>query len=141
MPSGKTELSLTKRELDVMTILWESSSPLVASEITKMDESLNINTVQAVIRKLLDKKYIEVDDIVYSGTVLTRSYKPALSKKEMAVQRFLGQFQENDKVSIPNLVATLLKHEKNEQEVIEELELLLAERKKLLNEKNESDIS
>jgi len=141
MPRGKTELSLTKRELDVMTILWESSRPLVASEITKKDESLNINTVQAVIRKLLDKKYIEVDDIVYSGTVLTRSYKPALSKKEMAVQRFIGQFQENDKVSIPNLVATLLKHEKNEQEVIEELELLLAERKKLLNEKNESDIS
>lgn len=141
MPRGKTELSLTKRELDVMTILWESSRPLVASEITKMDESLNINTVQAVIRKLLDKKYIEVDDIVYSGTVLTRSYKPALSKKEMAVQRFIGQFQGNDKVSIPNLVATLLKHEKNEQEVIEELELLLAERKKLLNEKNETDIS
>ncbi|WP_349673323.1 BlaI/MecI/CopY family transcriptional regulator [Lacrimispora sp.] len=141
MPRGKTELSLTKRELDVMTILWESSRPLVASEITKKDESLNINTVQSVIRKLLDKKYIEVDDIVYSGTVLTRSYKPALSKKEMAVQRFIGQFQENDKVSIPNLVATLLKHEKNEQEVIEELELLLAERKKLLNEKSESDIS
>ncbi|MBE5990633.1 putative transcriptional regulator [Lacrimispora xylanisolvens] len=141
MPRRKTELSLTKRELDVMTILWESSRPLVASEITKIDETLNINTVQAVIRKLLDKKYIEVDDIVYSGTVLTRSYKPALSKNEMAVQRFIGQFQENDKVSIPNLVATLLKHEKNEQEVIEELELLLAERKKLLNEKNESDIS
>ena len=141
MPRRKTELSLTKRELDVMTILWESSRPLVASEITKIDETLNINTVQAVIRKLLDKKYIEVDDIVYSGTVLTRSYKPALSKKEMAVQRFIGQFQENDKVSIPNLVATLLKHEKNEQEVIEELELLLAERKKLLNEKNESDLS
>ena len=141
MPRGKTELSLTKRELDVMTILWESSRPLVASEITKMDESLNINTVQAVIRKLLDKNYIEVDDIVYSGTVLTRSYKPSLSKKEMAVQRFIGQFQENDKVSIPNLVATLLKHEKNEQEVIEELELLLAERKKLLNVKNESDLS
>ncbi|MTK08109.1 MAG: BlaI/MecI/CopY family transcriptional regulator [Hungatella sp.] len=141
MPRRKTELSLTKRELDVMTILWESSRPLVASEITKIDETLNINTVQAVIRKLLDKEYIEVDDIVYSGTVLTRSYKPALSKKEMAVQRFIGQFQENDKVSIPNLVATLLKHEKNEQEVIEELELLLAERKKLLSETNESDIS
>jgi len=121
MPRGKTELSLTKREMDVMTILWESNTPLVASEITKMDDSLNINTVQAVIRKLLDKKYIEVADIVYSGTVLTRSYRPTLSKKEMTVQRFIKQFQENDKVSIPNLVTTLLKHEKNEREVIEEL--------------------
>ena len=137
MPRGKTELSLTKREMDVMTILWESNTPLVASEITKMDDSLNINTVQAVIRKLLDKKYIEVADIVYSGTVLTRSYKPTLSKKEMTVQRFIGQFQENDKVSIPNLVTTLLKHEKNEREVIEELEVMLEERKKLLKQKEE----
>ncbi len=137
MPRGKTELSLTKREMDVMTILWESNTPLVASEITKMDDSLNINTVQAVIRKLLDKKHIEVADIVYSGTVLTRSYRPTLSKKEMTVQRFIGQFQENDKVSIPNLVTTLLKHEKNEQEVIEELEAMLEERKKMLNQKEE----
>lgn len=137
MPRGKTELSLTKREMDVMTILWESNTPLVASEITKMDDSLNINTVQAVIRKLLDKKYIEVADIVYSGTVLTRSYRPTLSKKEMTVQRFIGQFQETDKVSIPNLVTTLLKHEKNEQEVIEELEAMLEERKKMLNQKEE----
>jgi len=137
MPRGKTELSLTKREMDVMTILWESNTPLVASEITKMDDSLNINTVQAVIRKLLDKKCIEVADIVYSGTVLTRSYRPTLSKKEMTVQRFIGQFQENDKVSIPNLVTTLLKHEKNEQEVIEELEAMLEERKKMLNQKEE----
>ncbi|KEZ90753.1 MULTISPECIES: BlaI/MecI/CopY family transcriptional regulator [Clostridia] len=137
MPRGKTELSLTKREMDVMTILWESNTPLVASEITKMDDSLNINTVQAVIRKLLDKKYIEVADIVYSGTVLTRSYRPTLSKKEMTVQRFIRQFQENDKVSIPNLVTTLLKHEKNEREVIEELEVMLEERKKLLKQKEE----
>ncbi len=35
MPRGKTELSLTKREMDVMTILWESNTPLVASEIQK----------------------------------------------------------------------------------------------------------
>ncbi len=137
MPRGKTELSLTKREMDVMTILWESNTPLVASEITKMDDSLNINTVQAVIRKLLDKKYIEVADIVYSGTVLTRSYRPTLSKKEMTVQRFIRQFQENDKVSIPNLVTTLLKHEKNEREVIEELEVMLEERKKMLKQKEE----
>ena len=123
--------------MDVMTILWESNTPLVASEITKMDDSLNINTVQAVIRKLLDKKYIEVADIVYSGTVLTRSYRPTLSKKEMTVQRFIRQFQENDKVSIPNLVTTLLKHEKNEREVIEELEVMLEERKKMLKQKEE----
>ena len=129
------ELSLTQREMDVMTILWKSETPLVASEIANSNSSLNINTVQAVIRKLLNKKYIVVADIVYSGTVLTRSYKPAISKKEMAFQQFTRNLrEENENISIPNLVTTLLKHEKNEKKVIEELEKLLEERKKLLEQ-------
>lgn len=138
MPKGKYELSLTKRELDVMKILWESKKPLVASEITKIDESLNINTVQSVIRKLLSKDYIKVADIVYSGTVLSRSYAPTISKKELMIQQFVGQFKKNeDKIPIPSLVTTLLKHEKNEREVIEQLENVLEERKKTLNQEGE----
>lgn len=138
MPKGKYELSLTKRELDVMKILWESKKPLVASEITKIDESLNINTVQSVIRKLLSKDYIKVADIVYSGTVLSRSYAPTISKKELMIQQFVGQFKKNeDKIPIPSLVMTLLKHEKNEREVIEQLETVLEERKKTLNQEGE----
>ncbi|WP_124066329.1 BlaI/MecI/CopY family transcriptional regulator [Clostridium sp. E02] len=138
MPKGKYELSLTKRELDVMKILWESKKPLVASEITKIDESLNINTVQSVIRKLLSKDYIKVADIVYSGTVLSRSYAPTISKKELMIQQFVGQFKKNeDKIPIPSLVTTLLKHEKNEREVIEQLETVLEERKKTLNQEGE----
>lgn len=138
MPKGKYELSLTKRELDVMKILWESKKPLVASEITKIDESLNINTVQSVIRKLLSKDYIKVADIVYSGTVLSRSYSPTISKKELMIQQFVGQFKKNeDRIPIPSLVTTLLKHEKNEKEVIEQLETVLKERKKTLNQEEE----
>ncbi|WP_313130883.1 BlaI/MecI/CopY family transcriptional regulator [Anaerocolumna sp.] len=135
MSKRKNEFSLTQKEMDVMEILWQSNKPLVASEITKINESLNINTVQAVIRKLLDKKIIKVSDIVYSGTVLTRSYLPVLSKNELMTQQLLSQFQKDgDKVTIPNLVTTLLKHEKNEKEVIEQLEILLKERKKSLNQ-------
>ena len=89
--------------------------------------------MQAVIRKLLSKKFIKVVDIVYSGTVLTRSYAPALSEKELMVQQFVDQVQETEEnIPIPNLVATLLKHEKNEEKIINELELLLEERKKML---------
>lgn len=138
MSRRKTELSLTKKELDIMSILWESDVPLVASEISKRDLSLNINTAQAVIRKLLDKKYIDIADIVYSGTVLSRSYRPTISQKELAIQQFTKNFEEeNNNISIPNVVATLLKHEKNEKKVIDELEKLLEERKKKLNQEEE----
>ena len=133
MPKTRKIFSLTDKEMQIMKILWKSPEPLVASEITKMDMSLNKNTVQAVIRKLLSKNFIKVAEIVYSGTVLTRSYAPALSEKELMVQQFVDQVQENEEnIPIPNLVATLLKHEKNEEKIIKELELLLEERKKTL---------
>lgn len=138
MARRKNQLLLTEKEMEIMTILWQSDKPLVASEITKVNKSLNINTVQAVIRKLLGKEYIEVADIVYSGTVLTRSYRPVLTKNELTVQQFAEQLrEENNKIIIPNLVATLLKHEKNEKEIIEQLEKLLEERKKTLNQEEE----
>ncbi|WP_312354862.1 BlaI/MecI/CopY family transcriptional regulator [Aminipila sp.] len=126
--------SLTNREMDVMQILWESDRPLVASDITKINESLSTNTVQSVLRSLLKKNLIEVAEIVYSGTVLTRRYKPTVSKKDLVVNQFVDQFKKNENIiPIPHLVATLLKHEKNEKAVVKQLEQLLEERKKMLD--------
>ena len=78
----KQFLKLTGREMDIMNILWNSQKPLIASEIAEYRSDLTINTVQAVIRKLLKYQLIEVADIVYSGTVLSRSYKPSISSEE-----------------------------------------------------------
>lgn len=62
---------LTSREVDIMNILWASEKPLIASEIADSRPDLTVNTVQAVLRKLLKYQLIEVADIVYSGTVLS----------------------------------------------------------------------
>jgi predicted transcriptional regulator len=135
MPRTKSSSLLTDREMDVMKILWRSKEPLVASEIAKKGDSLSNNTVQSVLRKLLEKKYIVVADIVYSGTVLTRSYKPIVLKKDILLEQFVSQFnKDDDTIPIPSLVGTLLKHEKNEKETIEKLEKLLEERKNILNQ-------
>ena len=83
----KQFLKLTGREMDIMNILWNSQKPLIASEIAEYRSDLTINTVQAVIRKLLKYQLIEVADIVYSGTVLSRSYKPSISSENMLCMR------------------------------------------------------
>lgn len=59
-----------------MSVLWRIGESLTASSIAEKGGGLSINTVQAVMRSLMKKGYVEVADIVYSGTVLTRSYKP-----------------------------------------------------------------
>lgn len=65
-----------------MKVLWNNSKPLIASDIIKQNTSLNINTVQTCLRTLVADKAVKIADIVYSGTVLTRSYTPLISREE-----------------------------------------------------------
>lgn len=73
---------LSRQQLEVMKILWNSDEPLLASDIVKLHDSLNINTVQASLRVLIKAEAIEIADIVHSGTVLSRRYRPVISKDE-----------------------------------------------------------
>ncbi len=48
--------NLSQKQLDVMKILWDAGTPLVASDIVKAESSMNINTVQASLRVLLKRE-------------------------------------------------------------------------------------
>lgn len=84
--SKNERLSLSKRELEVMNVLWEEGKPLIASEIPDRRPGLSLNTVQGVLKKLLVRGFIEVAEIVQSGTVLSRSYSPVITPEEYAVR-------------------------------------------------------
>lgn len=140
MPKQHNVFNLTNREMDILNILWNNQEPMVASDIVKKDDTLTINTVQATLRKLLKKNLIEVADIVYSGTVLCRSYRPSMDSKEFALQEFAAQFQKLDQnITASNLVATLLEQEEdgNALKEINKLEALLKEKKRMLTKKEE----
>lgn len=119
---------ITKKQLEIMKILWSSDKPLIASEILKKNDSLNINTVQACLRALVNKQFIKVADIVYSGTVLTRSYTPLVSREDFlgtACQDIIG------KAKVSSLIASLIDTETNLNE-LEELEKLIEQKKEEL---------
>ena len=138
MPKQNNHFKLTEREIDILNILWSANKPLVASGIHKLDSSISLNTIQAALRNLLNKKLIEVADIVYSGTVLSRSYRPTISSHDFSMQGLVSQIKDLDKnISTPSIVATLLECEKNEEAVIEQLEEMLRKRKKLLQDRRD----
>lgn len=115
-------ISLTKRDLDVMTILWGSEEPETASMIVRDNPNLTMNTVQAVLRKLLKGNFIKVADIVYSGTVLTRSYKPMVSQEDFWLQKIISDYQEiQQKVSKAAIVDALLGIDKNAENIAEDI--------------------
>ena len=135
LAKGKT-WSPTRREQDVLEVLWTGEKPMTASEIVNANPELTMNTVQAVLRKLLGQKIIEVADIVYSGTVLSRSYRPLISHDEFISSQFYQDLERlNKTISKPSLLKTLFDAEKDRDRVkaeIEELEQMLDEYRKKL---------
>lgn len=121
-------IKLTRRQEDIMKLLWESDKPLIASEIEKKQDDLNINTVQATLRALMKKNAIEVADIVYSGTVLSRSYRPIISRDQVITEydQVVSKVL-NDK----NLIAHYV-DEINDLAAITELEKIIKEKRKKL---------
>ena len=134
---------LTNREYDILKILWTSEDALTASGISEQGDGISINTVQATLKKLLKRDLIHVDQIVYSGTVLSRAYRPSVSQEDFELKRYVNnmkQLQGND-FSCSQFVACFLGQEKNRQNIqqeIDQLELLLAQKKQeLLKNKGE----
>lgn len=81
---------LTQREYDIYKIVHNAGKPIIASEVAAQREDLTVNTVQAVLKNLLNKGLIKVGEIKYSGTVLSRAYVPA----DEAPDVLAGMFKE-----------------------------------------------
>lgn len=128
------KIYLTKRELDIMNVFWKEKKPLIASNLPKFNPSLTVNTVQGYLKKLKEKGLIEVDSIVYSGTVLTRSYKTTMDQEEFERKNYLNSMDLH-KFSVSSLVTVFLndKGDTTEEELTN-LEKLIQERKRLIKE-------
>lgn len=120
--------ALSPRQLEVMEALWNSPNGMTASAIVESNDELQINTVQASLRSLIKKKYVKVGEIVYSGTVLARSYVPLVSKEEYLESRCQVLTQISS-ASIPMLMVSFINEQKDEQ-MLDEMEKMIAQRRK-----------
>ena len=131
MPTTKKIFKITPKEEDILEVLWDSDTPLLASDIPKINPSLSISTVQLALRNLLSKNIIEVANIVYSGTVLTRSYIPIISAEQYAADQlqairintlnfstmnFINHLTKNDETDILSELEDTIRHKKEEIE-------------------------
>lgn len=80
LPNG-----LTRRESQIMTILWNSERPLSAAEVVAIAPELSKNTIQIVLKKLLTLGYVEVAGFTYSKNALTRTFKPIIEQSEYLI--------------------------------------------------------
>ncbi|MDL2318326.1 BlaI/MecI/CopY family transcriptional regulator [Eubacteriales bacterium OttesenSCG-928-A19] len=133
MPKKKGGEFLTQREIDVLNILWNAKTHMVASEIVKTSEALSINTVQAVLRDLLQKGLVEVAEIVYSGKVLSRSYRATEISRQQMSEQFATRYKELTKGIPPSMLFAAMFDDSDVTEAeINELEMFIREKKDAL---------
>lgn len=126
---AKPSYELSKRELDVMNVFWSVKKATIASEIPKLNPKLNMNTVNTVIKSLLKKNFIKIDDIVYSNTVLARSYLPLVTVEEYTLNYLNSATSSFQYLSKASLFAALLDEEVNDS-LLNELDAMIQKRKK-----------
>ncbi|MEY8309743.1 BlaI/MecI/CopY family transcriptional regulator [Erysipelotrichaceae bacterium 51-3] len=76
------ETGLTKRETQIMNVLWKSDQPLSAFDILTASPDLSRNTIQIVLKKLQTIGFIEVAGFGYHKNALTRTFRPIISQTE-----------------------------------------------------------
>ena len=131
MPQIRNPIQLSRREMEVMTLLWKSDPPYLASEIARIS-STSINTVNVVLKNLLNAGMIEIADIVHSGTVLSRRYRPNVDPEVYTTELFIKQFKDiSPKLPTTQIVSRLLEEDVDRKTIDELEELVHQHREKL----------
>ena len=130
---------LSEREMNVMQVLWKYEKPMTVTEIVESEKELTTPTVHTVLRKLLDKGYVQVIDTVQTGKVFARRYKAKKTQDEeiegdiSALEEKIEKCMKNSRnpMSFVNTItAALLNGAVDEESVIDELERIVQKRKK-----------
>ena len=84
---------MNEREMDVLSILWETEKALMATDIVNVRQDLTQSTVTAVLRKLLRKGLVEVAGVTQSGKVLSRTYRPTEASKKAVLDSLVEEYR------------------------------------------------
>ncbi len=114
---------LTKRETQIMNVLWCSDEPLSAHDILVLAPELSRNTIQIVLKKLQTIGFIEVAGFGYNKNALTRTFRPIISQSQY-IQSSLTEgtsyalamnfIKQTDNPELLDQLAELIKEKKQE---------------------------
>ena len=124
-------MTLTKNELEVMNILWGADIGLSSNDITNMPikQSWKSGSIFHILNRLLEKEVIIVVGIQSSGKVFGRTYAANITR-ERYLELHMQSKPQLDKVQLLGLFSALLKDNQLTNEVVDDLEQILADIRK-----------
>ena len=121
-------MELTKSEMQIMDVLWESEAPLSRSDLLERSEgkSWKDSSVHILLNGLLQKEAIREAGFVKRSKTYGRTFAPTLTREEYFATTI---FSHAHKPQIVGLFAALLEREDITREQLEQMEALLQQRK------------
>lgn len=122
-------IRLTKKEEDILSVLWASKDSLTVTEICRcandMNMSLNQSTVQVTVNKLIKYGMIRVKDIKQTNTNFARTFEPVADSDQYVVLKMKQIMNSIDKNKRVHFIATLINDEELSEADLKELEALI----------------
>lgn len=125
-------MKLTRSELEIMETLWEAGRPLARYEILELSESpsWSPSTIHILLNGLLKKEAIREAGFIKRVKTYGRLYTANITRESYYADTL---FRGKGARSIPAFFSMLLQSDDLTEETIDELEHMLAERKKELD--------
>ena len=110
-------MELTKSEMQIMDVLWESEAPLSRSDLLERSEqkSWKDSSVHILLNGLLQKEAIREAGFVKRSKTYGRTFAPTLTREEYFATTI---FSHSHKPEIIGLFAALLKREDITEELL-----------------------
>ena len=124
---GGTVMELTKSEMQIMDVLWESDAPLSRSDLLEHSEekSWKDSSVHILLNGLLQKGAIREAGFVKRSKTYGRTFAPTLTREEYFATTI---FSHTHKPEIVGLFAALLKRKDITVDQLSQMEELLRQR-------------
>ncbi|MBR2420907.1 MAG: BlaI/MecI/CopY family transcriptional regulator [Oscillospiraceae bacterium] len=120
-------MELTKSEMQIMDVLWESDIPLSRSDLLERSEqkSWKDSSVHILLNGLLQKRAIREAGFVKRSKTYGRTFAPTLTREEYFATTI---FSHTYKPEIVRLFAALLKRDDISPDQLAQMEELLRQR-------------
>ena len=113
---------LTKRESEIMEILWDNNNAMSANDIMISSNNISLATIQQSLQKLLKMNYVYVSGIGKNKKAITRLYRPSISEADY-ISSFITQ-------STSLITASNFIEQTEDDEILEELSKLIEKKRK-----------
>lgn len=127
----------TDKEISVLKVLWDTEEPLSRPQILERttDQELNPNTFHFSLNRLIEKGYIAVAGVARCGMNYGRTYTAVKSRGDYIFDVARDTLPEvSEETNVAELMAAFVERAQISEKTIEELEAMLAKRRKELEQ-------